>query len=678
MFSGRSRSFSLALGVVAALSGLLGHGVAQACGCFSPPVSFDDFEISQQAEQIIFEVDEAAGQVTAHVSIRYVGDPASFAWLVPVPNIVDVEVSEALLAFSLLDQTTRVRTQVETRNLCPDPAYFCAYNSECFPPEEPSSGGWGGDGDGDGDGDEGGDGDGDGDGDGGAGPVMIELEKTVGDYEIVVFSAENAGDTVQWLQDNGFIVNETMAPYMQPYLDAGMMFLAAKLVPGADADAITPLSMTYQGDKPMIPLQLTAVAAEPHLPVVSYIYGSELYRPVDQPLVEIDPQGLAEGPQGHNYPALLSRTLDEHGGAAFVAEYAGQPPELPVGQGSCCSDEDPCELGGDGICQCPRHDFDREDCDAESPKLVESVAFLDELSSKHERVTRLITRLSPEEMRFDPVFRPATNVEPGQLEFPNNSLTLYSSQLSLSGCTKDVLAPEIFERVTSSGRCSALYCGSGDCTIDEDGSAGCDCDAGSVARAYTDLDGSVSVTCVPDIPPVDLSVDLELADACQGIDCGQGTCIDLNGVATCQCEKDMMATLIGSSGTLECVPIAVSTGGPGADNYSHQLKEVPVCAPPPPGCGHGGWLIRRPSTSNQGVLCESSIPAPEELIPPDCSSEEEDAENDVDAGSQNEGGDGSGGCSCRSTRDQKTSLFSLLALILMGLTRRRGASKGRA
>ena len=36
------------------------------------------------------------------------------------------------------------------------------------------------------------------------------------------FAGERA---VAWLQDNGFIVNETMTPYMQPYLDAGMVFV---------------------------------------------------------------------------------------------------------------------------------------------------------------------------------------------------------------------------------------------------------------------------------------------------------------------------------------------------------------------------------------------------------------------------------------------------------------------
>jgi len=107
-----------------------------------------------------------------------------------------------------------------------------------------------------------------------------------------------------------------MTPYMQPYIDAGMVFVAAKLVAGAGLDSIKPLAMTYQGTTPMIPLQLTAVATEPHLTVTALIYANgDVYQPIGHPITTIDETRLSQDSQGRlNYPMLLARTIDEAGG----------------------------------------------------------------------------------------------------------------------------------------------------------------------------------------------------------------------------------------------------------------------------------------------------------------------------------------------------------------------------
>ncbi len=83
---------------------------AHACGCFSPPIPQPaevNFAVNQQAEQIIFEVDE--GVVTAHVLIRYAGDPESFGWLLPVPSVPDIQLSNSAI-FGLVDQQTQPKT----------------------------------------------------------------------------------------------------------------------------------------------------------------------------------------------------------------------------------------------------------------------------------------------------------------------------------------------------------------------------------------------------------------------------------------------------------------------------------------------------------------------------------------------------------------------------------------
>src|SRR5690606_5006244 len=79
-------------------------------------------------------------------------------------------------------------------------------------------------------------------------PVIVLAEEQIGAYDTIVFDADEADRAVQWLNDNGFIINETMSPYMQPFLDAGMVFVATRLVPGANLDEIRPLKLSYDAE----------------------------------------------------------------------------------------------------------------------------------------------------------------------------------------------------------------------------------------------------------------------------------------------------------------------------------------------------------------------------------------------------------------------------------------------
>ena len=263
--------------------------VAQACGCLSPPaVTEGDYAVSQSAEQIIFEVEP--GWVTAHVLIRYAGDPSQFAWIVPVPEVPELAISP-ISAFGLLDRGTAPDVTITTENICPISEWTCAYNDPV------SCGGRGGYDEGAG-ADQGG-----GFADAGAAPgdqppVTVIDEQVVGDYQTVTFRASEATAATQWLRDNGFIVNETTSIYMESYVQANMVFVAAKLVPGAGVKAIKPLRMRYRAAFPMVPLILTAVAAEPHLTVTSFIYSEKPFRPMGHPVVTISPTRIARDTSG--------------------------------------------------------------------------------------------------------------------------------------------------------------------------------------------------------------------------------------------------------------------------------------------------------------------------------------------------------------------------------------------
>lgn len=580
---------------IALASHLVSAPEARACGCFSPPVDPVNYAVNQQAEQIIFEV-HPAGTVTAHVLIRYAGSPESFAWLLPVPNVPDLELSQTQ-AFGVLDSLTAPTAGVSREDLCPDPAFVCERHPfpDC-PSREPDrsgardAGAAGPPTDGE-----------------GASPVDVLAREVIGSYDTIVFAATDASATVDWLNDEGFIVNDTMTPYMQPYLDAGMAFVAAKLLPGAGVEEIRPLAVTYEGAYPMIPLVLTAVAAEPEMPVTAFIYADQAYQPMDHPMIAILDEWISESPTGrNNYPMVLSRAVDEAGGDGFVVEFAGPAPR-PASNGTsgCCGDFDGCFLQDNARCECPESEWDRADCDEFAPGVAEGYELLSALADRHTTLTRLTTRLSPHEMTFDAMYEPMVGEPP-----VSGRLALRGQRNVMTRCEADIIDRELYDFVQEQQLCAAIYCGPGECVVAEGGVAGCLCDAGHTARRFTDLDGQPSVTCIPDAALVDLEAGgLELQSPCDGVSCGAGTCIDIGGFATCACAGGGAAALVDPTASVPtCFETFRGTGSPGAEDFSAPMEDVRACAPAPPSCGEFGWLVRNTSPEREGVLCPSSVP----------------------------------------------------------------------
>jgi len=583
----------LALGL-AAVSSLVLAGdspPAEACGCLSPPaVSEGEYAVNQSAEQIIFEVEP--GWVTAHVLIRYSGDPAQFAWIIPVPEVPELGISPAS-AFGLIDRASAPDIGVQVDNLCPISEWSCRF-------ADTSCGGLAGDSAPFADAGAATDAS-----DGTPPPVTVLGEEVVGDYETVTFRASEAAAATQWLRDNGFLVNPTTSIYMESYVQANMVFVAAKLVPGAGAQAIKPLRLKYRAAFPMIPLVLTAVAAQPDLTVTSYLYSDSPFRPMGHPVVSIDPDRLARDGSGRlNYPMVLARTIDDAGGDGFAVEYRGGAPQPQFGQqGFCCGNGfDTCGIGGDGVCQCPADDFDQGDCGSVGD-LVDGVALVQDLAARHAWMTRLTTRVSPEDMTFDPTFEPDRDAQ------ATGALSVRGHQASLTGCAAQVIDQTTLTRVNSLQACATTYCGpGGSCAITDQGAAGCACDSEHVAQRFVDLDGKPSVTCVPRVPTCDLRAGGDvLPDACANTSCGHGSCIDRNGIAVCACD-DGAAAIPGLGDAPHCDLSVLSSGTPGAEDYSEPLRTLDVCAAPPPSCGEDGWL-ERVQSPRPGVDCGAKQPA---------------------------------------------------------------------
>jgi hypothetical protein len=347
------------LGVLIGLLAL--YSVVSACGgffCTNAP-------IDQSAERIIFTMN-GDGTITAIVGINYTGEAEDFSWVVPVPSPPEVDVAETASLDAL--QTETNRQFVEPPNYCQ-----ALVSCECFG--------------------------------GGNGGEFLEIG-TAGPYNYAIIRNENTDEMVTWLRENGYRITDEMIPLVQVYVDEGMYFLAMRLQQDAQVGDIQPVVMTYESEKPMIPIRLTAVAAIPNMPILTWIFADTQYAPENYAHVTPDfarfrtpsritnvdfllsPQSITE------YSLELSRIQAEYEGLAFVTEYA-QPT-------------------------------------ANLSDAAKADALIAELAVRFPYVTRLRAQMSPAQMTLDPTFIPA----PEAADVSNLvELSDYTDPLDYWGCT---------------------------------------------------------------------------------------------------------------------------------------------------------------------------------------------------------------------------------------------------
>ena len=470
---------------------------ALACGgffCSREPVD-------QQAERIIF-VQEDEQTITSYVEIMYQGSAEDFAWVVPVPAVPDLGVWNGA-AFDALDTAT-------------EPFFQPPW--ECFAFDDADGGGAPG-----------------ADPRAGGGEVEVLAREQVGPFDTATIESDDPRALVEWLRTNGFRIVEEMEPFIALYTRERMKFTAMKLQPGEGIDAIQPIIMTYRATHPAVPLRLTAVAALLEMGVKVWVLGDGRYGPMNVPDLEINDADIVFDRWGgqNNYRALVARAVDA-AGRGLVTEFA--QPTAPL--------LDRIRSGG-----VPR--WADDDARAAFDGLLELLA-------SKPYITRLYTRLSPEEMDHDPIFH---RVEGGDVSNMHD--------LSEAG-------PDLCGDLPDPDPCAFAACGAaGECFIADDdsaapGRAGCACADGSVARAVPDGSepGAMSVACgdarmnfadADSVAPANGAP--VLADPCLTDPCGaNGRCVGLNGSATCACDRGFIAvaTRVGDGDAARVLPTCVA------------------------------------------------------------------------------------------------------------------------
>lgn len=337
---------------------------ALACGGFFCDATFDP--VVQTAERVLFRVNPD-GTVTSVIEVQYEGEPTNFAWVLPLPEAIDPQTVGTASAglFDALEEWTAPR--FVTADAMGDAAGVAEMAAGCSC-SSPFWGGMGVD---------------DSMGMPDVSGVEVVGASVVGPYALEVITADEPGALQSWLAMNGYPLPGAAQQPIANYVSAGMAFLGVKLAPTVPAGPIDALEITFAADAPSLPLMLTSVAAAEDMDVTVYVLGDERYGTTGYAEHTFDWSQVSWVGSGRtDYEDLLPAEIDAVGGRGFVTEFAGPVEALEL----------------------PARPAWREDA---APGVTAAESAAAELLRSGRYLTRVRTMISPDEMTFDPHWRPA-------------------------------------------------------------------------------------------------------------------------------------------------------------------------------------------------------------------------------------------------------------------------------
>lgn len=161
--------------------------------------------------------------------------------------------------------------------------------------------------------------------------VTIEAQYTVGEYDILILSAEQSDGLEQWLRENGYRIPNGASAILASYLKQNMRFFVAKVNLAEQAKLgfryLRPLAVAYETPKFMLPIRLGTVNANG--PQELFVYAltrtgrveTTNYRTVKLPTGMTIPE-YVKGEFGPFYQAMFAKEVADNDMHAVFLEYA--------------------------------------------------------------------------------------------------------------------------------------------------------------------------------------------------------------------------------------------------------------------------------------------------------------------------------------------------------------------
>jgi hypothetical protein len=163
--------------------------------------------------------------------------------------------------------------------------------------------------------------------------VTIEARYTVGEYDILILSAQQSSGLETWLRQSGYRIPAGASDVIATYLKQNMRFFVAKVNLGEQTrlgvSYLRPLQIAYESPKFMLPIRLGMVNAKGQQELFVYALTrngrveTTNYRTAKLPVGMDLPVYLKQPSEFASfYKAMFARQVDAQDGRAVFLEYA--------------------------------------------------------------------------------------------------------------------------------------------------------------------------------------------------------------------------------------------------------------------------------------------------------------------------------------------------------------------
>jgi len=214
------------------------------------PIYLMGQDLHQTGQRAIILHGNTTGNMTQHLilSVQFAGDVEDFAWVVPVPSIPEIDVTDADV-FTELSHFTIAAIPDRGK-----PGFACV-PADMGPPNG----------------------------------VDVIDEQVVGPYATATLSAEDPNALVHWLNDNGYFFPEEGENVIAGYIEKSWYFVATR-INAIDEDtgkaleegSIEPVVLSFASDEIVYPLRITSLSATAP-EVLLYIIADHVMVPEQYP-----------------------------------------------------------------------------------------------------------------------------------------------------------------------------------------------------------------------------------------------------------------------------------------------------------------------------------------------------------------------------------------------------------
>ena len=306
---------------------LLPQNVSAFCGFY---VAGGDASLFNNATQVVMM--REGNRTVLSMQNNYHGPTDAFAMVVPVPQVLQQENVNTLDAelFTKIDQLSAPRlVEYWERDPCNPWVDFMEDGATSEGGGAPPNSGGG---------------------------VQVEAEFEVGEYDIVILSANDATGLEDWLVSNEYNIPSNASTHFSPYVEGGMYFFVAKVDPERvtfeDGKAVlSPLRFHYDSPEFSLPVKLGLINSQGTQDIIIYILAQDQRYEVANATNVFIPTNIAVTEDvkenfGPFYTALFAETIGQVPGSV-VTEYSWNASTCDPCPGPTLDATDYATLGAD-------------------------------------------------------------------------------------------------------------------------------------------------------------------------------------------------------------------------------------------------------------------------------------------------------------------------------------------